>query len=401
MVDVNFHDENQQVIELEDADGPTLAEHAAAIHTLGRRVVGDVIEIGRRLTECKRIFGHGNFLPWLDREFGWSDKTAENFINVYKLSSKFENFSNLSLPLSALYLLAAPSTPDEVRTQIITRAEAGEVLPAAEVKQTIDTAKARKPRNLPRAEIHRGMKLGEGVIKKLESTSLGNARELDELIFLNRGTPKGELNPTVTRLIEEAMAGKDVSAVRDGRERLREDILARNGDHDGGHGGDGDRGGIHDHGQHHGNGDDAAAETVTGDDPGPMPDCLRREPEVLSSLEGDVGANSVSELERKLARLEELECEKRQWEIQRHGYVSEVQELQAKLGPQTEICHARRIFRQAIGALQKSEVPKILEKDRRALRNSAVTDLLELIRSIVRDGLKVERLDLTYRSELH
>jgi hypothetical protein len=120
-----------------------------------------------------------------------------------------------------------------------------------------------------------------------------------------------------------------------------------------------------------------------------------------ASRDDTIGADSQGELERKLARLEELEREKRQWEIQRHGYVSEVQELQAKLGPQTEIRHARRVFRQAIGALQKSEVPKILEKDRRFLRNSAVTGFLELIRSIVRDGLKVERLDLTYRPELH
>src|SRR5262245_51298515 len=31
----------------------SLAEHAAEIRRLGKRVVGDVIEIGARLTECK------------------------------------------------------------------------------------------------------------------------------------------------------------------------------------------------------------------------------------------------------------------------------------------------------------------------------------------------------------
>jgi hypothetical protein len=92
-----------------------LAEHAAEIRRLGKRALADVTEIGRHLDECKHICGHGNFGPWLDREFGWSDKTAENFINVYKLSSKFENFSNLDLSLSGLYLLAAPSTPDQAR----------------------------------------------------------------------------------------------------------------------------------------------------------------------------------------------------------------------------------------------------------------------------------------------
>ena len=46
---------------------PILAEHAAEIRRLGKRTLADVIEIGARLTECKRICGHSNWLPWLDR----------------------------------------------------------------------------------------------------------------------------------------------------------------------------------------------------------------------------------------------------------------------------------------------------------------------------------------------
>ena len=68
------------------SDPVPLAEHAAEIRRLGKRVVADIIEIGRRLTKCKRICGHGNFLPWLDREFGWSEDTAERFIQVAALS---------------------------------------------------------------------------------------------------------------------------------------------------------------------------------------------------------------------------------------------------------------------------------------------------------------------------
>jgi hypothetical protein len=48
-----------------------LAEHAAEIRRLGKRALADVIEIGARLTKCKPICGHNNWLPWLDREFGW------------------------------------------------------------------------------------------------------------------------------------------------------------------------------------------------------------------------------------------------------------------------------------------------------------------------------------------
>jgi hypothetical protein len=129
-------------------DNPTLAEHAAAIRARGKRVVADVIEIGARLTECKRICGHGNWLPWLDREFGWEETTAQRFMRVHELaSSKSGNLPDL--PVSAIYLLAAPSRPDEARDEIIARAKAGEKINVEALKETV--AKARKsPENKTR-----------------------------------------------------------------------------------------------------------------------------------------------------------------------------------------------------------------------------------------------------------
>jgi hypothetical protein len=61
-----------------------LAQHAAGAR---QRVVADVIEIGRRLTESKKICGHGNWLPWLDREFNWQEQTARNFIRFSRCHS--------------------------------------------------------------------------------------------------------------------------------------------------------------------------------------------------------------------------------------------------------------------------------------------------------------------------
>ena len=43
-----------------------------------------MIEIGRRLTEMKKICGHGNWLQWLQREFGWTDRQALNYMRVHK-----------------------------------------------------------------------------------------------------------------------------------------------------------------------------------------------------------------------------------------------------------------------------------------------------------------------------
>jgi hypothetical protein len=54
--------ETAKVTDPRDANA-SLAEHADAIRALGKRVVHDVIEIGRRLTDCKKLCGHGNWLP--------------------------------------------------------------------------------------------------------------------------------------------------------------------------------------------------------------------------------------------------------------------------------------------------------------------------------------------------
>jgi hypothetical protein len=54
-----------------------------------------------------------------------------------------------TFPASILYLLAAPSTPEAAKTEIIERAQAGETVPVAEVKRVVDTAKGRKPSHRP------------------------------------------------------------------------------------------------------------------------------------------------------------------------------------------------------------------------------------------------------------
>jgi hypothetical protein len=43
----------------------------------------------------------------------------------------------LDVPVSGLYLLAAPSTPEEARDEVIARAESGEVLSVTDVQRRI------------------------------------------------------------------------------------------------------------------------------------------------------------------------------------------------------------------------------------------------------------------------
>src|SRR5271167_3008729 len=117
-----------------------LQEHAAEIRRLGKCVVDDIIEIGGRLTECRRLTDE--YWPtWLKREFGWSEDTALNFMHAHELS-KSRNFRDLNIGVSALYLLARPSTPESARDEAIGRAEAGKPPSVAEVKAIIQAHKA-------------------------------------------------------------------------------------------------------------------------------------------------------------------------------------------------------------------------------------------------------------------
>lgn len=117
-----------------------LAAHSAVIKALGKRVISDVIEIGARLTACKKLCGHGNWLPWLDREFGWTEQHARKFMHVAEMS-KSNNLFDLDIPVSGLYLLAAPSTPETARETIIEHAQNGEALTLDQVKQMIADAR--------------------------------------------------------------------------------------------------------------------------------------------------------------------------------------------------------------------------------------------------------------------
>jgi hypothetical protein len=58
-----------------------------------------------------------------------------------QLSFKYDNLSDLEIPISSLKLLAEPTTPDEVQEQVIARAENGETFSHAQIKEMIAGAK--------------------------------------------------------------------------------------------------------------------------------------------------------------------------------------------------------------------------------------------------------------------
>lgn len=104
-----------------------------------------IIQIGQKLKLVKQQLGHGHFRAWLESEFNWGAWTASKFMQV---ADRFEgtNFSGLDIAPSALYELAAPSTPEAARDEVLARAKAGEVITyttAKAVKQKYTSPKAK------------------------------------------------------------------------------------------------------------------------------------------------------------------------------------------------------------------------------------------------------------------
>jgi hypothetical protein len=126
-----------QIIPADPDNARSLARYANEIRTLRKRASSDIVEIGRMLIESKKLAGHGNWLSWLEREFQWTADTALNYMRVHDLV-KNRNFRDLSnIPVSGLFLLAAPSTPEGAKQEAVSRAEAGEPMTLNTVKEIV------------------------------------------------------------------------------------------------------------------------------------------------------------------------------------------------------------------------------------------------------------------------
>jgi hypothetical protein len=139
-----------QVHEL--VDDPILTEHAEEIRRLSKRVVADVIEIGRRLKHAHDLLRRGGWLTWVEREFGWAHDTATRYIDLFEFSQQeFElrKLRNLDdLPISALYLLSKANCPPGARAEIGDRVDRGDRLSVAEVNHVINRHKKPAPHNV-------------------------------------------------------------------------------------------------------------------------------------------------------------------------------------------------------------------------------------------------------------
>ena len=130
----NYHDlDSQQRTEVEQA--------TAAIKERLRKAAQDIWEIGKMLSDVQSKLQRGQFDDWIETEFDWSRRTAYKFISVYKRFDRDVNLEEIKIATSALYLLAAESTPEDIRQEFIQKAQEGEKVTHQQVLKVVKQAR--------------------------------------------------------------------------------------------------------------------------------------------------------------------------------------------------------------------------------------------------------------------
>jgi hypothetical protein len=85
-----------------------LAVIADEIRDTLKRETGSIIKIGELLVEAKKQVGHGEWLPWLKREFSLSERSAQNYMAAERFARKSAMNTDLlsNLSPSLLYVLS-------------------------------------------------------------------------------------------------------------------------------------------------------------------------------------------------------------------------------------------------------------------------------------------------------
>lgn len=188
---------NYGVIPLNDA--MDLKASAERIKVRLKRTAEDIIEIGKELIIAKDKCGHGNFETWLQAEFDMTDRSARRFIQVAETFGDKTDIVSV-FNATALYALSAPSTPEEVRTEVLQRVENGEKVDTAEIerlkKEKADAeAKAREVESQNTQLIRDKSELQTQVFK----ADTENQRLQDDL-----ADTKSALNLAITNIDQEA-----------------------------------------------------------------------------------------------------------------------------------------------------------------------------------------------------
>ncbi|SLM31132.1 hypothetical protein MTBBW1_2730002 [Desulfamplus magnetovallimortis] len=73
-----------------------------------------IVAIGNELIQIKEKLGHGNWLPWIEKCFEGSERTAQSFMQAAKKHSNTHHGADLNCNTRATRTLAAKSTSNDI-----------------------------------------------------------------------------------------------------------------------------------------------------------------------------------------------------------------------------------------------------------------------------------------------
>jgi hypothetical protein len=172
------------------------------LKSLMRRSAQDIIDIGQKLLEVKEQLGHGNFRDWLKAEFEWSVRTAARFMQV-TTQFKNANLAHLNIAVSALYLLAEPSTPEKARQEILELAKKGENITYTKAKTIVsESQELDRPNVFPSTTV-------DISAQAMEDNLLTASEPCRSLPTHERLELKDEVNSGATGLLVETVPTKE------------------------------------------------------------------------------------------------------------------------------------------------------------------------------------------------
>lgn len=176
-----------------------------------RQAGSAILEIGKRLVEAKEQLSHGEWLPWLEKKVAFSERSAQQYMRLWKEYGKSALSADLSVS-KALVLLALPeSEREDFAAEKHTVNGEEKTVSGMTVKEL---EKAIAERNAAREEAEKAA----ADIQEAKDTALAAQEELARV--------RKELEELRTRPVEVAVQTVDASAEQIAAARLEAEKAA-------------------------------------------------------------------------------------------------------------------------------------------------------------------------------
>ena len=177
------------------------------------------LKIGERLCEAKELLGHGEFLPWIKDEFGWTDRTAQKLMAVYRefgdsqkslFGPEINAKTYSDLPVSKLYLLI--SVPESEREDFVKENNVAEMSVREMEKLLREKKEAAAEAEKARRAAEKAQKAAEAEAKKARDEAEAAKKDLQQL----------RDNPEIPQEIMDKLKAQFGKAAEEAEARARE-----------------------------------------------------------------------------------------------------------------------------------------------------------------------------------